>query len=118
MAKIKIGSKIRELRRAQNLTMRQLAELLGVSHTAISLWESGRREPDVSTIMRISEIFYVSVDELLDSQADYLQMKFPRNENVVSVLGRNGTSKTFILDDSKISAVASFAETLAKESDK
>lgn len=45
-----IGTKIRELRRARDLTQDELAELLGVSYQAVSKWETGAACPDLSLI--------------------------------------------------------------------
>ena len=114
MENINVGNKIRELRRAQNFTLRQLAELLEVTHTAVSLWESGRREPDLKTVVKLSQIFFVSVDELLDPRQDYIQMKFPKKENVVGVVNRNGENTIFILDDNNLKTVESLVQTLSK----
>lgn len=56
---------IYRLRREQGLSQEQLAQSLGVSRQAVSKWESGRAIPDVGKIVRMSELFCVTTDELL-----------------------------------------------------
>ncbi len=57
--------KIKILRIKENMTQWELAEKLGVSASAVGMYEQGRREPDAKTLMKIARIFSVSVDELL-----------------------------------------------------
>lgn len=58
-------NRIRELRKQANLTMKQLGEILGLAESTISQYETGKREPDHKTLLKISEHFHVSVDYLL-----------------------------------------------------
>ena len=60
-----LGSIIRRLRDDNGLTQAKLGEKLGVAESTISLYESDKREPDVATIKRLADIFYVSTDYLL-----------------------------------------------------
>ncbi len=60
-----IGEKIASLRREANMTQADLGDALCVTAQAISKWERGQAEPDISTLLRISELFHVSMDELL-----------------------------------------------------
>ena len=48
-----IGNTIRTRRRAQDRTQENLAELLGVTVSAVSLWESGKTMPDIALIPAI-----------------------------------------------------------------
>ena len=58
-------NRIRELRTAAKLTMKQLGALVGVSESSVSLYETGKRQPDNETSIRIADIFGVSLDYLL-----------------------------------------------------
>ncbi|MCL2364395.1 MAG: helix-turn-helix domain-containing protein [Defluviitaleaceae bacterium] len=62
---IKIGTRIKELRKRKNITQEQLAEALGVTNQAISKWESGNGYPDIAYIVPIAKYFDVSADYLL-----------------------------------------------------
>ena len=52
-----IGSKIKALRRAKDLTQEELAEVLGVSSKAVSQWECGRTAPDISQLPVLCNFF-------------------------------------------------------------
>ena len=56
---------IRAKRRGKDMTQEELAELLGVSTSAVSLWESGKTMPDIATVPAICAVLEVSADELL-----------------------------------------------------
>jgi transcriptional regulator with XRE-family HTH domain len=60
-----MGERLREARRARNLSLRTLAERLGVSPSLISQIETGRANPSVSTLYAIAAELDVSLDELL-----------------------------------------------------
>lgn len=60
-----MNNRIRELRKERKLTMKQLGERLGLAESTISQYETGKREPDHKTLVKISEFFHVSVDYLL-----------------------------------------------------
>ena len=57
--------KLQELRKSRGLTQEELAELLYVSRTAISKWESGRGYPSIDSLKEISRFFSVTIDDLL-----------------------------------------------------
>ncbi len=60
--------KLQELRKSRGLTQEELAEMLYVSRTAISKWESGRGYPNMDSLKAISKCFSVSLDDLLSSE--------------------------------------------------
>lgn len=60
-----IGDKIKEQRLKKELTQEQLSELLNVSRSTVSSWEVGRNYPDLETIVAISDLFGISLDNLL-----------------------------------------------------
>jgi len=63
---IKIGDKIRSLRKSRNISQEILAQYLGVTFQAVSKWENGSAMPDVTLIPAIAAFFEVSTDELFD----------------------------------------------------
>ena len=63
---IKLGDKIRALRKSKNISQEVLAQYLGVSFQAVSKWENGENLPDVTMIPAIAIFFDVSTDELFD----------------------------------------------------
>lgn len=57
--------KIKELRNEHNITMKKLGEIVGVSESAISQYENGKRQPDIETLKVFADFFNVSIDYLL-----------------------------------------------------
>ncbi len=62
---MEFNEKIQELRKHKGLTQEELAELLFVSRTAVSKWESGRGYPNIDSLKAIARFFGVTIDELL-----------------------------------------------------
>lgn len=62
---MEFNEKLQELRKQKGLTQEELAEVLFVSRTAISKWESGRGYPNIDSLKAIAKFFGVTIDELL-----------------------------------------------------
>ena len=65
---MEFNEKLQELRKRKGLTQEELADILFVSRTAVSKWESGRGYPNIDSLKAISEFFGVTIDELLSSE--------------------------------------------------
>ena len=65
-----LGEKISDLRKRKGISQEKLAELLDVSRQAVTKWESGKGNPDTENLIRLSEIFGVSIDELCGKEAE------------------------------------------------
>lgn len=63
-----LGEKIYELRTQHNLSQGDLANELNVSRQSISKWENGNSTPDLDKIIKLAEIFNVSLDELIKNE--------------------------------------------------
>ena len=63
---IKIGEKIKSLRKQKNISQEIFSSYLGVSFQAVSKWENGITMPDITMIPAIASFFGVSTDELFD----------------------------------------------------
>jgi transcriptional regulator with XRE-family HTH domain len=57
---------LRILREAKDLKQHQVAEMLGVDRSTYTRWETGDREPDNSSLVRIADLFQVTTDYLLE----------------------------------------------------
>ena len=64
---MEFNKKLQELRKQKGLTQEDLAEMLHVSRTAISKWESGRGYPNIDSLKAIANLFSVTIDELLSN---------------------------------------------------
>lgn len=70
-----IGTKIKNARIHAGLTQEQAAEALGVSRQTISNWENERTYPDIVSVVKMSDLYHISLDHLLKGEkptSDYL----------------------------------------------
>jgi len=58
------AERLKDLRKEKKLSQYQLAEKVGVTQTAINLWELNKREPKLSAVSNIADFFDVSLDFL------------------------------------------------------
>jgi transcriptional regulator with XRE-family HTH domain len=72
---MKIGTKIKELRKQRGITQEQLANSIGISFQAVSKWENNLALPDISLAPILASYFGVSMDELFDFHLTELEQK-------------------------------------------
>ena len=65
-----IGTKIKDARTAAQLTQEQVAETLGVSRQTVSNWENDRTYPDILSVIKMSDLYAVSLDHLLKDRKE------------------------------------------------
>jgi transcriptional regulator with XRE-family HTH domain len=92
---IKVGMKIETLRSSANLTQSELASKLFVSHQAVSKWERGLNLPSIETMVMITDLFKVSIDDLIyDVEVS--------NENFAELMRTH--SREFIIKEATINS--------------
>ena len=79
---IRLGEKIKALRKQKNISQEVLAQVLGVSFQAVSKWETSVTMPDVALIPAIASFFEVSTDELFDFN------RIEQEEKVMDIVGQ------------------------------
>lgn len=91
----KTGAYISNLRKEKDLTQVELADLLNVSHQAVSKWERGESVPDVGTLPGLAEILEVSIDSILKgSRVTHLESNTFKSEGaVVEEAAKNNPEK-------------------------
>ena len=60
----KFSERLKELRKEANLSQDELAKAVGLTHTAIGLWEQNKRTPNLDAVIKLAEYFSVSLDYL------------------------------------------------------
>lgn len=86
-----IGERIKMLRKQHDLTQEKLAEYLCVSYQAVSKWECGVANPDLSMIGPLTKLLHISADELLgltDNNPDNRKAELDalcRNQNLYTL---------------------------------
>lgn len=95
--------KLQELRKQNKLTQEQLAQILHVSRTAVSKWESGRGYPNIDSLKAIAKLYSVTVDELLSgeelltiAEKDYAQKETSLCDRVFGLLDLSAVMLLFL----------------------
>ena len=84
---MKIEMKLKDARIQAGLTQEQVAEIIMVSRQTISNWENGKSLPDIVSIMNLSNLYQISIDELLKGDKR-MKEKIEKDANVAKVRGR------------------------------
>lgn len=86
-----LGEKIYALRIEKNLSQGALADMLGVSRQSVSKWENNSAVPDLDKIVELSEIFGVSLDELVKGKSAIKNNNDYNNklESEINIKGNN-----------------------------
>lgn len=69
--------RIKELRKQKKLTLRELARLVGVAESTMSLYENGKREPDFQTLRRIADCLETDIDFMLGGDGERSTIRIP-----------------------------------------
>lgn len=84
---MEIGKKIMELRKKNNLSQEELAEKVNVTRQTISKWELGETSPDIKQAKILSNVFNISLDELVDNNIkDILLEKTSNTEKLAGII--------------------------------
>lgn len=75
---MKLGEKIKEIRKSKNISQETLATMLKVNRNYLSRIETGKSEPSSTILKHIAEIFNIDLNTLLDINTDVLE----KNEKI------------------------------------
>ena len=78
---MKISEKIQILRKEKRLSQEGLAEILNVSRQAVSKWESGQSYPEIDKLIGLSNIFDITLDDLIKDNIEFLDNRKENNNN-------------------------------------
>ena len=112
MDQIKTGKFIAAMRKEQNLTQRQLAELLQISDKTVSKWECGNGMPEVGTMLPLCETLHINVNELLTGERLDAGYQEKAEENLVDLVQEKESEivrsrkKMFMMTAASVCAIA------------
>lgn len=84
---MKFNEKLVMLRKQYNLSQEQVAEKLGVARQTISKWELGETTPEMDKLILISEIYNITLDELVKEENEVKVVNDPNNTNSQKLAG-------------------------------
>lgn len=92
-----IGFKIKNARVKANLTQEQVAEALGVSRQTISNWENEKTYPDIVSVIKMSDLYDISLDHLLKEEQPMSNYLNYLEESTNIVKSKNKLSKLILI---------------------
>lgn len=92
-----IGSKIRKSRKEAGITQEQAAEALGVSRQTISNWENEKTYPDIISVLKMSDLYHVSLDYLLKGEEPMKGYMDYLDESTNTVKSRDRFSRLLLI---------------------
>ncbi len=124
-----IGSTIKRMRREHDMTQEQLAEHLGITSNAVSQWERDLTAPDISQLPILSNLFEITIDELLKNKytyrlangkeeySNYMHMFTNNHDFLKAVMNMHQNWKGFDLvkNDERYRKILEAAELIAKK---
>ena len=79
-ASVDVGSRLKELREARNISMRTLATKSGLSANALSMIERGKTSPSVSTLYKLADAMGVSITAFFGAETEKKQVVFIKSD--------------------------------------
>lgn len=70
---MKIGDKLKDARLKKSMTQEEVAEKLFVSRQSISNWENNKTYPDIGNVIALSDLYQISLDELLKGSDNFMK---------------------------------------------
>ena len=85
---MELGNQLQKLREKHDMSQQDLADKLNVSRQAIYKWENNKGYPDIENLIALSDVFQVTVDEMIRSD-DKLREKINVDEDDSSLMTRD-----------------------------
>lgn len=91
---MELGTQLKKYRKEHALSQEELAEKVFVSRQSISNWENDKTYPDIRSLLLLSEVFSVSLDQLVKGDIEIMKkeidaqklLKFEKDSNIFTVL--------------------------------
>lgn len=112
-------NRIKELRKLKGVTQIELCKKLDVTQSALSLWESGKFEPDLKSVFKLCDIFECTSDYLL-GRTDNNGYVMPKEERKVDNLYMHlaHEAQDLKLPEEDIEMILDFARRMKEKNDK
>ena len=86
---MELGQRLKDIRNLNKMSQEELADKIYVSRQTISNWENDKSYPDIHSLIMLSEIFNVTLDELVKGDIEIMKEKI--NEDIVSRFKKDST---------------------------
>lgn len=109
-----LGQNIRYLRNKKQLSQQELADMLSVPRSSLSDYERGHTEPDIERLIKLSEIFSVSLDDLIRTNVSHQELEVIKNPDfrvlAISVDAHNKSNIELVQTKAAAGYLESFAD--------
>lgn len=100
---MELNTQIKKYRTSMNLSQEELAEKVYVTRQTISNWENNKNYPDIHSLLLLSSLFNVSLDQLIKGDIDIMKEEIKKSE--IEKLNHYGNIFTLLLIITMVSAV-------------
>ena len=76
--------RLKEIRKERGLKQKEIAKLIGISPMAYSYYEREERQPDIKTLKKISELFNVPVDYIIENENERLEKLTDEERKIIN----------------------------------
>ena len=103
---MELNEQIKKYRTEINISQEELAEKIFVTRQSISNWENGKTYPDIHSLLLLSSLFGISLDQLVKGDIEIMKEEIKKEE--IAKMNRYGKIYTIMLIATAISAVPLF----------
>ena len=103
---MELNEQIKKYRTEKNISQEELAEKIFVTRQSISNWENGKTYPDIHSLLLLSSLFGISLDQLVKGDIEIMKEEIKKDE--IAKMNRYGKIYTIMLIITAISAVPLF----------
>ena len=89
MQEMNLGSQIKKYRSELSMSQDELAEKVFVSRQSISNWENDKTYPDIKSLLLLSEVFQVSLDQLIKGDLEIMKKEIENISDCAKVAVRS-----------------------------
>ena len=103
---MELNEQIKKYRTEMNLSQEELAEKIYVTRQSVSNWENGKTYPDIHSILLLSSLFGISLDQLVKGDIEIMKEEIKKEE--IAKMNHYGKTYALMLIATAVSAVPLF----------
>ena len=103
---MELNEQIKKYRTEMNLSQEELAEKIYVTRQSVSNWENGKTYPDIHSLLLLSSLFGISLDQLVKGDIEIMKEEIKKEE--IAKMNRYGKTYALMLIATAVSAVPLF----------
>lgn len=110
MANLQLTKNLYEYRKANALTQKDVSEYLNISRQAYSNYETGKRDPDLGLLVKLSELYEISLNQLIVDSFRSSTLMFREVRPPYTVAHREHSDTTLILTEDECDLILKYRQ--------